>query len=123
MTADPNLPSGVSIVVLGVTDLERSVGFYRDVLGLELTGQAGALAFLAAGNVTLMLNGELVRTSDTVAGATELVFPVGSVTSGVDLLVARGCDFLREPREVTPGSWAATFAHPDGHRLTLFGAR
>jgi predicted enzyme related to lactoylglutathione lyase len=70
-----------------------------------------------------MLNAELGRMSDAVVGATELVFPVDSVTSGVGLLAERGCGMLREPREVTPGSWAATFADPDGHRLTLFGAR
>ena len=36
-------------VNLTVTDLERSVGFYRDVLGLRVTQQDGQSAFLAAG--------------------------------------------------------------------------
>jgi hypothetical protein len=67
-----------------------------------------------------MLNAELGRMSDAVVGATELVFPVDSVTSGVGLLAERGCGMLREPREVTPGSWAATFADNGAARVQTF---
>jgi catechol 2,3-dioxygenase len=40
----------VGHVNLTVTDLERSVGFYRDVVGLRVTQQDGQSAFLAAGD-------------------------------------------------------------------------
>jgi catechol 2,3-dioxygenase len=36
-------------VHLKVSDLERSLGFYRDVLGFELQGQVPQAAFLSAG--------------------------------------------------------------------------
>jgi len=122
MSTQPDLPSKISIIVLGVSDLDRSVLFYREMLGLELMGQSGGLAFLSVSGLTLMLNTELAKEAGTIPGATELVFPVESVNRTHDLLGTRGCEFVRTPREVTPGSWAATFLDPDGHRLTLFGA-
>src|SRR6266545_7782192 len=48
MTVDPRVDIGH--VHLKVADLERALGFYRDVLGFEVTGQLGdQAAFLSAG--------------------------------------------------------------------------
>lgn len=121
--SNPNLISKVSVIVLGVSDLEKSVAFYRDKLGLELKGQHEVLAFFAVDATTLMLNGNLRRGGAPLAGATEVVFAVESVTAAHALLAGRGCEFMNQPREVTPGSWAATLADPDGHYLTVFGAQ
>jgi predicted enzyme related to lactoylglutathione lyase len=123
MSTNPNLPSKVSVLVLGVTDVAKSVAFYRDAVGLEFKGQHEVLAFFAASGITLMLNGNLRRENASLAGATEIVFSVESVSASHDLLSRRGCSFVNQPREVTPGSWAATFADPDGHYLTVFGAK
>jgi lactoylglutathione lyase len=113
----------ISMVMLGVENAERSVHFYRDTIGLDLQHNAGGFAFFAAGGVTLALNEQLGRSINPIAGATEIVFPVESVIAQQTDLKARGCQFINEPREVTPGSWAASFTDPDGHRLTLFGPR
>lgn len=122
MTTNPNLPDSVSTIVLGVEDIATSVAFYTDTLELELKGQHGDLAFLALGDLMLMLSGELGKRFTPIAGAVEIVFPVGSVTATHTLLIERGCTFLNEPREVMPGSWATTFTDPDGHKLTVMGA-
>ena len=53
----------------------------------------------------------------------EVVFAVASVARSSEVLRGRGCPFLNEAREVTAGSWAASFVDPDGHRLTLFGPK
>lgn len=53
----------------------------------------------------------------------ELVFSVPGVQASFAVLKERGCRFVQEPREVSPGSWAATFTDPDGHRLTIFGPK
>lgn len=46
---DPDLHlNRVGVVMLGVTALERSVPFYRDKLGLKLTGQHEASRFTTA---------------------------------------------------------------------------
>jgi predicted enzyme related to lactoylglutathione lyase len=123
MSKNPNLPSKVSVLVLGVSDLAKSVGFYRDIVGLEFKGQHEVLAFFAVADITVMLNGNLRRESGPLAGASEIVFSVASVTAAHELLNGRGCHFPIQPREVTPGSWATTLTDPDGHYLTLFGPK
>jgi catechol 2,3-dioxygenase-like lactoylglutathione lyase family enzyme len=42
-------------VALPSRDLARSIGFYRDVLGLPLLFEVGGMAFFQAGEVRLML--------------------------------------------------------------------
>lgn len=121
MKETPNLLSRIQVIVLGVTDLARSVSFYRETLGLELVGESGGLAFFNVGGLTLMLNTALADPDSPIAGATEVVFAVGTVSAGHRVLEQRGCHFIQVPREVTPGSWAATFLDPDGHKLTLLG--
>lgn len=117
------LPSKAALVIFGVEDLARSVAFYRDVVALPLQNASGEFAFFAAGPVTLALSVPLGQAVHPRAGAMELVFAVPGVSASYSALRARGCTFLQGPREVTTGSWAATFTDPDGHRLTLFGPR
>jgi predicted enzyme related to lactoylglutathione lyase len=118
-----NLPSQISMIMLGVENIARSVEFYRDTLALKLQNQSAGFAFFSAGGVTLGLNLALGQAVQPRPGATEIIFPMDSVVAAHALLVQRGCQFLNEPREVTTGSWAATFTDPDGHRLTLFGPK
>ena len=106
------------MIVLGVTDVSRSLKFYRDTLGLSPAPSPGDLPMLRSGDLTIVLNGALSPSG----GGFELVFPVESVSAVRKQLLARGCEFLGEPREVAANIWAATFSDPDGHHLTLFGA-
>jgi len=123
MTSNPNLPSKISMIMLGVENVERSLAFYRDVVGLESQSQSAEFAFLSTGSVTLVLSLPLGLHMQQRAGATEIIFPVESVSKAQSLLKGRNCSFLNEPREVTPGSWAITLTDPDGHHLTLLGSR
>jgi predicted enzyme related to lactoylglutathione lyase len=111
----------IALITLGVSDLGASVDFYRSKAGFELQSQAGTLAFFAGGPVMLMLNAGLRRPGGPLAGAVEVVLAAESVTGAHRQLLERGCTFINQPREVSPGSWAATFTDPDGHWLTLFG--
>ena len=120
---ESNLPSRISILVLGVSSIQKSAAFYREALGMEVNAPSEALAFVSLSGITLMLSAELGKTAEPLAGATEFVFPVESVTRSHAMLRDRGCHFIRPPREVTPGSWAATFTDPDQHKLTVFGSR
>jgi predicted enzyme related to lactoylglutathione lyase len=120
----PPLSLRVSMIALGVKDTARSIKFYAETLGLPLAGPPGEVTLLRAGEVTIALNHPLGRASgDAMVGAVEIIFPVENVSVTYDLLVARGCRFLKPPREVTSGTWAATFTDPDGHRLTILGPR
>ena len=114
--------SQVGVVMLGVLDLARSVAFYRDLLGLTLQQEIpGDFAFFQAGGVTLALSIPHAKNSAQVVGATEVVFSVEDVRATYDALRARGVVFANEPRNVTGSLWAANFADPDGHRLSIFG--
>jgi len=112
---------GVSIVMLGVTDLEKSTAFYVEKLGLRATGQIPGFSFLDGGGVSLALSEPLARASKQVVGATEVIFGVDSVREAHRELKERGVTFLNEPRCVDGVSWAVDFSDPDGHVLSVFG--
>ena len=113
----------ITLIALGISDLPKSVAFYRDKVGFELQNQFESIAFFSAGSIALMLNGGLRRPDRPLAGAMEIIVAAESVTASRRQLVERGCQFINEAREVTPGSWASTFTDPDGHWLTLFGQK
>jgi predicted enzyme related to lactoylglutathione lyase len=113
--------AAVSYVLLGVTDLTRSVAFYRDKLGLSVAHEIPGFAFLNAGGLTLGLSAELARASECVVGATEIVFSVDDLPAAYQALTERGVAFFQPPRQVTAREWAANFVDPDGHRLSIFG--
>lgn len=117
LAQSPERQLKASIIVIGVTDLARSVKFYKDTLALSVAPAPGDLPMFRAGDLTIVLNGSLSGST----GAFELVFSVDSVAAVRKQLTDRGCPFIPEPREVFRGMWSATFNDPDGHRLTLFG--
>ena len=111
----------IGIVMLGVGNLDRSIEFYRDQLGLALKYQIPGFAFLDAGGVTLCLSEPLAKASSQTVGATEIVFSVEHVRAAHTALQNNRISFVNEPRNVTGSSWAANFMDLDGHRLSIFG--
>ena len=112
----------ISVVMLGVKDVQRSLQFYRDVLGLKLATQFESFAFFQTGSATLVLSEGLAQHTGQGAGATEIVFSVDGVREHYQALVERGVTFIQEPRVATGTQWVANFQDPDGHRLSIFGA-
>jgi catechol 2,3-dioxygenase-like lactoylglutathione lyase family enzyme len=113
--------SQISNVMLGVRDLARAVAFYHDTLGLRVKFESPGFAFLDGGSVTLCLSQPLARANEKIPGATEVVFAVEDVRAAYQALLERGVRFTHEPRNVAGSSWAANFADPDGHGLSIFG--
>jgi catechol 2,3-dioxygenase-like lactoylglutathione lyase family enzyme len=119
--------SAIHTVMLGVRDLERSVAFYRDRLGLPVKFQSAEFAFFEAGGVTLALSRPLARvvagadSDSSLSGAAEVVFAVPGVREAHAALRAKGVEFTHEPRNVAGTAWAANFDDPDGHALSIFG--
>ncbi|MBZ5609786.1 MAG: VOC family protein [Acidobacteriia bacterium] len=118
--SEPFRLSKIGVIMLGVADLEKSVPFYRDRLGLKLSGQFEGFAFFDAG-VPLVLNTGLVKATGRGAGATEVVFAVEHVRAAYEALRQQGVEFANEPRVVSGANWAANFSDPDGHFLSVFG--
>jgi catechol 2,3-dioxygenase-like lactoylglutathione lyase family enzyme len=113
--------SKIGVIMLGVADMERSVPFYRDSLGLELSAQHGGFAFFNADGVTLALSTGLMKAVGQAPGAVEVVFSVEHVRVAYEELQRRGILFLNQPRPVAGPMWAADFRDPDGHILSVFG--
>ena len=115
-----NLPP-VSMIMLGVRDLEKSVSFYRDRLGIDVQQRIPGFAFLDSGALTIVLSEPLAKNVSPLAGATEVIFSVNDVRASYEALKNQGVEFSQEPRNVSGPMWAANFRDPDGHLLTLFG--
>jgi catechol 2,3-dioxygenase-like lactoylglutathione lyase family enzyme len=113
----------VSLVMLGVRDVGRSLGFYRDKLGLEVQRETPGFAFVKAGAITLCLSEPAVKVRGQVAGAGEIAFSVEDVTAAYQALRGKGVQFTHEPRRVAPAAWIANFDDPDGNHLSICGAQ
>jgi catechol 2,3-dioxygenase-like lactoylglutathione lyase family enzyme len=111
----------VSVVMLGVRDVTRSLEFYRDKLGLKVQREIPGFVFLNAGAVTLCLSEPAAKVRGQVAGAGEIVFSVEDVTAAYQALRAKGVQFTHEPRSVTPTTRVANFDDPDGNHLSIYG--
>ncbi|GAB1645599.1 VOC family protein [Krasilnikovia sp. MM14-A1259] len=112
---------GVGITVL-VTDLARSVAFYRDVLGFfEIDSGAGS-AVLASGDTRLVL-----RTVHDLSSAGGRLVHVNLEVGDIDAVYAelkrKGVPFVHAPRPVNRGDrlelWAASFHDPDEHNIAI----
>jgi catechol 2,3-dioxygenase-like lactoylglutathione lyase family enzyme len=122
----------ITVLTLGVDDLERSLAFYRDGLGLPTEGivgqefEYGAVAFLRlSGGLTLALwpRASIARDAGLPVGppsATELTLGhnVGS-RAEVDALMARaeqaGARVVKAAGPTFWGGYAGYFADPDDH--------
>jgi methylmalonyl-CoA/ethylmalonyl-CoA epimerase len=115
-------------VMLPVSDLERSVAFYRDVLGARLIArfEPPGLAFFQLGGVRLLLE----HASSEARSGGCLYFDVPDIHSACAVLEERGVA-LDSPAHLIhrddagvfgpPGTeeWMAFFRDPDGNTLAL----
>jgi catechol 2,3-dioxygenase-like lactoylglutathione lyase family enzyme len=116
----------VTLITLGVDDLERSLRFYRDGLGWRPSGASveGDVAFFQAGGLVLALwsREELARDAglptDDGWGAVALAHNLPSreaVDRVVGELAAAGGRLLKAPVETDWGGYSGYVADPDGH--------
>jgi catechol 2,3-dioxygenase-like lactoylglutathione lyase family enzyme len=113
--------SKASIVILAVTDINQSIPFYRDRLGLKLTGTNEDFAFFDAGGFTIALRGGRAKAAPSDLASVEIAFAVEHVKAAHRALGAKGVEFKREPRIITGTTWATDFRDPDGHVLSIVG--
>jgi catechol 2,3-dioxygenase-like lactoylglutathione lyase family enzyme len=112
---------GVGITVL-VADLDRSIAFYRDMLGFFEIDGGDDNVVLASGGTRLVL-----RAARDVAPVNRrlvhLNLEVGDLDAEYGALRAKGVRFTYGPRPVNRGErlelWAAAFRDPDGHGIAL----
>lgn len=110
-------------VMLGCTNMRRSLDFYNGLLGLDIKAHIPGFAFFETGAVTLCLSEPLVSFAEHPEGATEVVFPVDDIDEACERLRERGVEFIAGPRQATDTEWSAIFRDPDGHKLSIFGPK
>jgi catechol 2,3-dioxygenase-like lactoylglutathione lyase family enzyme len=116
----------VGQIHISVTDLDRSVAFYRDVLGLPLLFQVPgqSMAFFAAGDVRLYLG---VPESPRFRTTVLVYFWVDDIEAEYARLMDRGVTFDSAPHVVyhddSGDLWMSFFRDPDGHELVLMQER
>jgi catechol 2,3-dioxygenase-like lactoylglutathione lyase family enzyme len=126
---------GVEVTqLLVVADLDRSVIFYRDVLGARLSrtygGTSAVLSFQGAW-LLLVTGGGPTPDKPTVTFAPpsdpdrvshEMTFRVPDCRNAYEVLTGRGATFLTPPLE---SEWEirAFFRDPDGHLLEISQAK
>lgn len=105
-----------------VTDLGRSVAFYRDVLGLPLMFETNGMAFFQAGEMRLMIG---TNSADPPGRGTILYFDAPDVDELTPALEARGVAFDEKSevlqRTGTHELKLSLFRDPDGNAIGLMG--
>ena len=113
--------SSIGQIAVPVTDIERAVAFYRDVLGMRFLFQAPpGLGFFDCGGVRLMLDGP----AQAQAGSGSVIYyKVDDLQSAFATLSARGVAFEAAPHLVArmPDHelWMAFLRDPDRNLLAL----
>ena len=115
----------ISMVTLGVVDLERSVAFYADGLGLPRIASPPEVAFFTPNGTWLGLYGrdDLARDAGLPAQGSGLrsVTLAHNVRSAeeADALIAQavaaGGSLVKQAQPTNWGGYAGYFADPDGH--------
>ncbi|MEU1750489.1 VOC family protein [Micromonospora arida] len=113
--------SGVGLTLL-VTDLPRSLGFYRDVLGFSEVDQGAHNAVLASGTTRIVLR-EVTGAAPISRRLVHVNLEVSDIEAAYERLRESGVRFTYAPRVVNRGTklevWAAAFRDPDGHGVAL----
>lgn len=111
-------------VALTVTDLERAVGFYRDVLGLTLLFQVPpGMAFFDLGGTRLLLGNQVPE--GWKPGGAVLYLDAPDLPTLAQALEARGLLFAGPALVLQPQAahdlMLREFRDPDGNALALLG--
>ena len=134
MPASP--PGRIGQIALSVTDMQRSIAFWRDAVGLKFLFQAPNVAFFDVAGVRLMLG---AAESDAKAAGTTLYFETSDLDATFASIRERGAKVAKggEPhfiaklapktnprvRAVAKDLWMGFLEDPDGHVFALMEER
>jgi catechol 2,3-dioxygenase-like lactoylglutathione lyase family enzyme len=116
----------LSLITLGVSDLQRAVTFYERVLGWKAAASPPEIAFFDLNGVVFSLyqHNDLAKDMQSATGNAgtyqgfALAHNVQSreeVNSIFLLLKKNGATIVKEPQEAFWGGYSGYFSDPDGH--------
>jgi catechol 2,3-dioxygenase-like lactoylglutathione lyase family enzyme len=121
--ADASAPFGlrqIGQIRIQVTDVDRAVAFYRDVLGMTFLYAFPGMGFFDVDGVRLML---VEQEGRAFGGVSAIYYRVDDIGQAVKTLESRGVTFDDHPHVVhedeTYHLWMAFFKDPDGNVLAL----
>ena len=121
--------------MIRVGNLERSIQFYTEVLGMKLLRQKDypdgrfTLAFVGYGDEDSNSVIELTHNWDTVSydlgsGFGHLAIEVGDVYAAAEKIRAQGGKIIREPGPMNAGTTIIAFVEdPDGYQIELLAPK
>jgi catechol 2,3-dioxygenase-like lactoylglutathione lyase family enzyme len=119
MSPSPTVQS-IGQIHVSVSNVERSLAFYRDQVGLTFLFQFPGMAFFDCGGVRLYL---ATPEKPEFGGTSILYFRVASIETAHAELSGRGVPFVGPPHRVHADArhelWMAFFTDPDGHTMAL----
>lgn len=117
-------------IVLIVSDLQRSIEFYRDKLGMPVRYKSKGFVVLDAGVVPLQLfaldeavkihGAEAVRAGQEAGHRLALTVRVEDVDATYRELKEKGVNFIKAPTDMPWGHRNADFVDPDGNIWILY---
>ena len=116
----------VNYAIVFVSDMDRSVAFYRDVIGLRLKFESPGWTEFATDGATLALHTSHERAGTDTDGDSNSV-PAGRCQPGLQVpdldevhqkMLAHGVPCIQNPTEVF-GSRVAQYRDPDGLAISV----
>jgi lactoylglutathione lyase len=116
----------VDYIMVNVSDMGRSVAFYRDTVGLQLKFESPGWSEFHTGSTTLALHAAPAAEGNgggpcgPIAGSCAMGFSVESLSAAHAELQARGARFVMPPTDrPEEGIRLAVFVDPDGLAISL----
>ena len=114
----------ISLISLGVEDLDRSIEFYRDGLGLPLRDGPSGIAFFTTSGTWLSLYPRSKLAEDAQVEASGSGFRGFTLAHNVKTreavdevmreAIAAGAELQKQPEEASWGGYSGYFRDPDG---------
>lgn len=115
----------MSMITLGVDDLDRAVAFYAQGLGFPRVGAQEDVAFFQLNGTWLGLYGRAALAEDAGVAAEGSGFNAFAIAHNVDSeaevdavmnqALAAGAELVKAPQKVFWGGYSGYFKDPDGH--------
>lgn len=109
----------VGNVILAVEDLDKSVDFYHNLIGLPVRSQRRSWVDLGTSGALLSLHPASLDSDGARGGGIMVGFLVGDIVSALDELRSKGVRVHKDITDRSAGKHAIV-ADPDGYLVSLF---